>query len=398
MKRLLSIALYVAVSVCPVFAQQSLWGGPNVVSPQINGDNTVTFRLFAPEAGSVQVTGDCIAERPVSMPDGSTVNVRTADMARNADGVWEYTVPEPLASELYSYNLIVDGVKVTDPSNVYMIRDVSSVFSVFIVGGGHGELYKVNDVPHGTVSRMWYHSDVLDMDRRLTVYTPAGYEDSGRKYPVLYLLHGMGGDEEAWISLGRTAQILDNLIAQGKAEPMIVVMPNGNAWQDAAPGESPVGMVPPMLDRPRSMEGSYETSFPEIVSFIDSHFRTVAKKSGRAVAGLSMGGFHSLHLSCYYPDMFDYVGLFSAAIWPREGLDTPVYRDVDRQIAVQFSKGVTLYYIAIGDRDFLYEDNCRYREFLDRNGYPYEYVETGEGHIWKNWRIYLSDFAPRLFR
>lgn len=398
MKRLLSIALYVAVSVCPVFAQQSLWGGPNVVSPQINGDNTVTFRLFAPEAGSVQVTGDCIAERPVSMPDGSTVNVRTADMARNADGVWEYTVPEPLASELYSYNLIVDGVKVTDPSNVYMIRDVSSVFSVFIVGGGHGELYKVNDVPHGTVSRMWYHSDVLDMDRRLTVYTPAGYEDSGRKYPVLYLLHGMGGDEEAWISLGRTAQILDNLIAQGKAEPMIVVMPNGNAWQDAAPGESPVGMVPPMMDRPRSMEGSYETSFPEIVSFIDSHFRTVAKKSGRAVAGLSMGGFHSLHLSCYYPDMFDYVGLFSAAIWPREGLDTPVYRDVDRQIAVQFSKGVALYYIAIGDRDFLYEDNCRYREFLDRNGYPYEYVETGEGHIWKNWRIYLSDFAPRLFR
>ena len=296
MKRLLSIALYVAVSVCPVFAQQSLWGGPNVVSPQINGDNTVTFRLFAPEAGSVQVTGDCIAERPVSMPDGSTVNVRTADMARNADGVWEYTVPEPLASELYSYNLIVDGVKVTDPSNVYMIRDVSSVFSVFIVGGGQGELYKVNDVPHGTVSRMWYHSDVLDMDRRLTVYTPAGYEDSGRKYPVLYLLHGMGGDEEAWISLGRTAQIFDNLIAQGKAEPMIVVMPNGNAWQDAAPGESPVGMVPPMMDRPRSMEGSYETSFPEIVSFIDSHFRTVAKKSGRAVAGLSMGGFHSLSL------------------------------------------------------------------------------------------------------
>lgn len=398
MKRLLSIALYVAVSVCPVFAQQSLWGGPNVVSPQINGDNTVTFRLFAPEAGSVQVTGDCIAERPVSMPDGSTVNVRTADMARNADGVWEYTVPEPLASELYSYNLIVDGVKVTDPSNVYMIRDVSSVFSVFIVGGGHGELYKVNDVPHGTVSRMWYHSDVLDMDRRLTVYTPAGYEDSGRKYPVLYLLHGMGGDEEAWISLGRTAQILDNLIAQGKAEPMIVVMPNGNAWQDAAPGESPVGMVPPMMDRPRSMEGSYETSFPEIVSFIDSHFRTVAKKSGRAVAGLSMGGFHSLHLSCYYPDMFDYVGLFSAAIWPRKGLDTPVYEDVESQIARQFSKGLSLYYIAIGDQDFLYNDNCRYREFLDRNGYPYEYVETGEGHIWKNWRIYLSDFAPRLFR
>ena len=398
MKRFLLAALSVAICGCPAFAQQALWGGPQVVSPQINDDNTVTFRLYAPEAQSVQVTGDCIKEKTVSLADGSTRSARLEDMVRNGEGVWEYTVPEPLASELYSYNLIVDGVKVTDPSNVYMIRDVASVFSVFIVDGGQGDLYKVNDVPHGTVSRMWYHSDVLDMDRRLTVYTPAGYEDSGRKYPVLYLLHGMGGDEEAWISLGRTAQILDNLIAQGKAEPMIVVMPNGNAWQDAAPGESPVGMVPPMMDRQKSMEGSYETSFPEIVSFIDSRFRTVPKKSGRAVAGLSMGGFHSLHISCYYPDMFDYVGLFSAAIWPRKGLDIPVYEDVESQIARQFSKGLSLYYIAIGDQDFLYNDNCSYRDFLDRNGYPYEYVESGEGHIWKNWRIYLSDFVPRLFR
>ncbi len=398
MKRFLTLALFATLLMEPVRAQQALWGGPDVVSPQINGDRTVTFRLFAPEAESVQITGDCIRERPVTLQDGRTVKARQEEMTRRPDGVWEYTVPEPLASELYSYNLIVDGVKVTDPSNVYMIRDVSSVFSVFIVDGGQGDLYRVNDVPHGTVSRMWYHSDVLGMDRRLTVYTPAEYETGRDRYPVLYLLHGMGGDEEAWISLGRTAQIMDNLIARGRAEPMIVVMPNGNAWQDAAPGESPVGMVPPMLDRQRSMEGSYETSFPEIVSFIDSRFRTIAKKSGRAVAGLSMGGFHSLHLSCHYPDMFDYVGLFSAAIWPREGLDTPVYKDVEGQLARQFSKGLSLYYIAIGDEDFLYEDNCRYREFLDRNGYPYEYVETGEGHIWKNWRIYLSDFVPRLFR
>lgn len=381
------------------FAQQSIWGGPqSLVSPQINDDNTVTFRLFAPDAYSVQVTGDCIPEKSFFSPDGDEYKARIAEMVDNEPGVWEYTLPEPLESELYSYNFIVDGVKITDPSNVYMIRDVASVFSVFIVGGGQGDLYRVNDVPHGTVSRMWYDSPALGMERRITVYTPAGYEDSSRKYPVLYLLHGMGGDEEAWISLGRTAQILDNLIAQGKAEPMIVVMPNGNAYQEAAPGESSEGMLPPVLDRPRSMEGSYETSFPDIVKFVDSHFRTVRKKSARAVAGLSMGGFHSLHISCHYPDMFDYVGLFSAAIYHREGLDTPVYDNVEGQIAEQFSKGVSLYYIAIGDEDFLYEDNAEYRAFLDNHGYPYEYHESSEGHIWKNWRIYLSDFVPLLFK
>lgn len=392
------IAALGLMSSVPGAAQQSIWGGPQSVSPQINEDNTVTFRIFAPDADTVQVTGDCIPLMEVPLPDGKMAHVRTAGMQRDSAGVWTYTVPEPLPSELYSYNLIVDGVKVTDPSNVYMIRDVNSVFSIFVIGGGQGDLYAVNDVPHGTVSRMWYPSPSLGMQRRLTVYLPAGYEDSSRRYPVLYLLHGMGGDEEAWISLGRTAQIMDNLIARGKAEPMIVVMPNGNAYQEAAPGEAADGMKQPGTDRSRSMEGSYETSFPDIVDFVDSHFRTETKKSGRAIAGLSMGGFHSLHISCYYPDAFDYVGLFSAAIRHREGLDSPVYRDVEAQIARQFSKAPVLYYIAIGDEDFLYKDNCEFREFLDSKGYPYEYHESGEGHIWKNWRIYLSDFVTKLFK
>ena len=384
--RILSMTAALTLSAS-VFGQQALFDAANAVSPEINPDNSVTFRLNIPKAITVTLSGDFLDKE--------------TPMTQGEDGVWTFTT-DPLEPELYSYFFRVNGTRYLDPSNIYQNRDVATWTSIFIISaeeGDRGWLYEVNDVPHGNVAKVWYESPTLGLTRRMTIYTPPGYDESRRtRYPVLYLCHGAGGDENAWSELGRAAQILDNLIALGKAEPMIVVMPNGNAWQDAAPGESPVGMVPPMMDRPRSMEGSYETSFPEIVSFIDSHFRTVAKKSGRAVAGLSMGGFHSLHLSCYYPDMFDYVGLFSAAIWPREGLDTPVYRDVDRQIAVQFSKGVALYYIAIGDRDFLYEDNCRYREFLDRNGYPYEYVETGEGHIWKNWRIYLSDFAPRLFR
>ena len=242
--------------MCTVaFAQQALWGVAPVVSPEIHDDNTVTFRLKAPKAVKVQVTGDFLPTQKIKTPFGEFDGPGVADLKEGKDGVWEYTTPEPLKPELYSYSFIVDDLKMMDPSNVYMIRDVASVTNVFIIGGGRADLYKVNDVPHGTVSRIWYNSPTLGMERRMTVYTPAGYETSGKRYPVFYLLHGMGGDEEAWIALGRTSQILDNLIAQGKAEPMIVVMTNGNASQEAAPGETQNGLVPPTMNLPKTMEG-----------------------------------------------------------------------------------------------------------------------------------------------
>ncbi|MGM9760196.1 MAG: alpha/beta hydrolase-fold protein, partial [Parabacteroides sp.] len=310
-----------------------------------------------------------------------------------------YTTPEPLASELYSYTFLVDGVKTTDPNNVYLNRDVASVANIFIVPGGAGDLYKVNAVPHGSVTRRWYESPTLGKQRRMTIYTPAGYETSGKKYPVFYLLHGMGGDEEAWVTLGRTIQIMDNLIAQGKAKPMIVVMTNGNVDQEAAPGESSLGMYKPgSQPLPRTMEGSMEQSFPDVVKFIESNYRVEKKKASRAIAGLSMGGFHSLHISKEYPDLFDYVGLFSAAILPREESTSPIYQDMDRKLKVQFAKKPKLYWIAIGNSDFLYKHNVDYRKRLDAAGYTYEYYENEGGHIWRNWRIYLSKFAPMLFR
>ena len=233
----------------------------------------------------------------------------------------------------------------------------------------------------------------------MTVYTPAGYEDSGsRRYPVLYLLHGMGGDEDAWVTLGRAAQILDNLIAGGRAEPMIVVMPNGNAGLPSAPGEGPEGLYQPMTRPMKTMEGSYEAAFMDIVKYVDSHYRTVKKKSGRAIAGLSMGGFHSFHISKQYENTFDYVGLFSAAVRNPEQGTGGVYSDFDAKMARQFENGLKLYYIAIGKDDFLYEENVKLRSYLDEHGYPYEYVESDGGHIWRNWRVYLTDFAERLFR
>ncbi len=380
------------------FAQQALWGGAPVVSPEIHDNNTVTFRLKAPKAVKVQVTGDFLPTQKIKTPFGEFDGPGVADLKEGKDGVWEFTTPEPLKPELYSYSFIVNDLKIMDPSNVYMIRDVASVTNVFIIGGDRADLYKVNKVPHGTVRRMWYDSPTLGINRRLTVYTPAGYETSGKRYPVFYLLHGMGGDEEAWIALGRTSQILDNLIAQGKAKPMIVVMTNGNAAQEAAPGESSLGFAAPNMQLPKTMEGSFEAAFPDVVKFIDKNFRTVANKKNRAIAGLSMGGFHSMHISKQYPDMFDYVGLFSAAIMPNKDAKSPVYEDIEGKPKVQFSKKPALYWIAIGKTDFLYKANEDYRKMLDEKGYKYSYYETGEGHIWKNWRIYLTEFAPQLFK
>lgn len=218
MKKLL-VAMSLLASFAFANAQQALFGGPQIVSPEINADRSVTFRLNAPKASSVQVTGDFLPPTPIETPMGKWDAPGMADLTKNAQGVWEFTT-SPLAPELYSYTFVVDGLRMMDPSNVFMNRDVATVTNIFIIDGDRASLYGVKDVPHGTVSRMWYDSPTLGKDRRVTVYTPAGYETSGKRYPVFYLLHGMGGDEEAWMALGRTSQILDNLIAQGKAEPI----------------------------------------------------------------------------------------------------------------------------------------------------------------------------------
>lgn len=399
MKKLLLCfgAAVVSLAGC-LHAQQALWSAPQVKSPEIHSDGRVTFRIYAPKAVMVTVTGDFLSDSLSSDSQGRY----DAALREGANGVWEHTTP-PLKSELYSYSFVVDGLKTLDLSNVFLNRDVASLTNYFIVRGGCGDLYAVNDVPHGTVSKVWYDSPTLGMVRRMSVYTPAGYEaEKHRRYPVLYLLHGMGGDEEAWCDLGRVAEILDNLTAAGKCEPMIVVMPNGNVSQEAAPGETPGQMNQPVFDLPKTMEGSMERSFPDIVNFVEKTYRVKKNKSSRAVAGLSMGGFHALHISRIYPDMFDYVGLFSAAIMPADhdgnAVADVIYADVEGTLKKQFAKRPALYWIGIGKDDFLYAANDGFRSMLDRNGFKYTYFETGEGHIWRNWRLYLTEFVPLLFK
>ena len=363
----------------------------NVVSPQVNADNSVTFRVRAPRAESVSVLGDWAADKGVGT------------MTKDADGVWTYTTPV-LPSEMYTYRFLIDGVAGLDPSNPFTRRDVGNVFSIFYVGGGCADYYQVRDVPHGTVSAVWYPSEQLGATRRLSVYTPPMYEaESERRFPVLYLLHGSGGDENAWVELGHVARIMDNLIAEGKAEPMIVVMPNGNSGKQAAPGETSENLSykPAMTNLiPGSYKnGKYEMAFPEIVRFIDSRYRTLPDKAHRALAGLSMGGFHSLYISVNHPAYFDYIGLFSAGL-DMSNVDAaqPAYDDLDGKLKALQQAGYKLFWVAIGNEDFLYQANQDFCKRLDGLQFDYEYHESARGHLWSNWRQYLLLFAPRLFK
>ena len=404
MKRIiLSLAATLLIGVSAI-AQQALWGGTQVESPVINEDGTVTFRYQAPKAIKVEVTGDFLPTQKMEVEfNGQKMSYDAPgvrELKEGQFGVWEYTTDFPVAPDFYNYTFRVDGNTVIDPNNVFVNRDVASLTSVLLVAkeGARSDLYAVHRVPHGTVSKVWYPSATAGFDRRMTVYTPAGYETSKTKYPVLYVLHGIGGDEDAWVTQGRATQILDNLIARGEAKPMIVVFTNGNISQEAAPLENSMGYTRPTMQLPQTMEGTFETAFPEIVKFIDSRYRTIAKKQSRAVCGLSMGGFHTLNLSLNYPDMFNYSGMFSAAIGVSDPSVSPMYLDFDGKLAKYFASKPALLWIGCGKTDFLYQANKDFMKKLDDNGFKYTFMETEGGHIWKNWRIYLSEFVPLLFK
>lgn len=409
MKRL-AISLLIAACAVTASAQEALWSGTEVKSPVVNADNTVTFNILAPGAKEVSVTGDFLPQRKVNTPRGEMDAPGVASMTKNDKGVWSYTTTV-LAPELYSYSLIIDGQQALDLANVYVNRDVASLTNIFIVSekaGDKGDLYSVHEVPHGDVARVWYQSPTLGMQRRMTIYTPAGY-DKGKDYPVLYLLHGAGGDEEAWTTLGRTAQIMDNLIAAGKAKPMIVVMPNGNMTQQATPGVSAAGMFQPSMGMSISAtdraKATMDESFMDIVNYVESHYKVKGDKQHRAICGLSMGGGHSFAVSKRYPDSFNYIGLFSAGLHIGTSGDRNASfydmlkksQPVQNELQKLFEGKPALYWIAIGKTDFLYQQNSDLRRYLDEKGYPYKYRESEGGHIWRNWRIYLTEFAQMIF-
>lgn len=398
-----------AMATVTLSAQEALWSGTQVKSPVVNTDGTVTISMFAPQAQKVQVTGTFLPTKMVETPNGKFEQPGVAELQKNGQGVWSFTT-DKLASEMYTYNVIVDGTMMLDPANVYVNRDVASLTSLFIVKGekgSKGDLYSVNEVPHGNLAKVWYDSPTLGMKRRMSIYTPPGYSE-GKDYPVMYLLHGAGGDEDAWPTQGRAAQILDNLIAAGKAVPMVVVMPNGNTDCQAAPGEWSRGMYQPSfmesINPVTKPKATMDESFMDIVSYVESNYKVRKDKASRAVCGLSMGGGHSFHISKRFPDKFDYVGLFSAGLHIGGDQTKPFYDilktndTVQQQLAALFAAKPKLYWIAIGETDFLYQQNADLRRYLDEKGYKYTYVETDGGHIWRNWRIYLTEFSQLLFK
>ena len=389
---LTAVALLVGISV---YAQQALGPGTGIISPEINANNTVTFRYYNPKAVTVQISGDFLPSQKITyMMEGQE---RIWEAPGRADlvehnGLWTYT-SAPLEGELYSYTLYVDGQKMMDPSNIYQNRDIATWTNIFTIStekGDKGWYYQVNDTPHGNVSKVWYDSPTLGTQRRMTVYTPAGYEKNTKtKYPVLYLLHGSGGDEDAWADLGRAVQILDNLIAEGKAEPMIMVMPNGVYFNQAAPGVA-VNMFQPTMANSRSQSTvEVENSFPDIIKYIESNYRVKKDKNSRAVAGLSMGGRQSAALSRKYPTMFGYVGMFSGVVPPEEN---------DKALEAVFAAQPKLYWIACGKTDGVMKNSLLLKEYCEEKGYPVSFYESEGGHIWRNWREYLTIFAQKLFK
>lgn len=284
---------------------------------------------------------------------------------------------------------------------------MASISNVFLITGeNNGDLYQVQNVPHGTIEYQWYNSPTLDKNRRLSVYLPPNYVNGNDAYPVLYLLHGIGGDEEAWLGSGRASQILDNLISEGKTKPMIVVMTNGNVAMQAAPGAGADPLNQPTFNLPNTMDGLFEQSFKDVITFIDGHYRTKANKENRAIAGLSMGGFHTAYISMNYPNTFDYIGLFSAAVGvpatpPATGnYSSEIYQNVEEKLKTQSNNGYKLYWIAIGKDDMpvLIQGNKDLRQKMDNIGMTYEFKETQGGHTWNNWRDYLVSFSQELFK
>lgn len=375
----LVISIPLFISFQPVSGQ--------VKSPDVQEDGTVIFRLFAPEIDSVTVRGTfSTGESPFA----------TLEMAKNDTGLFEAR-SSPLPSDMYVYTYVADGITMLDPGNKIVVRDGSYIENRLVVPGETFDLYDVKDVPHGRLNTLWYPSHTIGMDRRMIVYTPPGYEKSGKTYPVLYLLHGGGGDEEAWTSRGRANYILDNLIASGNAVPMIVVMTNGIPTVPAAPGDRPVAaLTDPSIPGGISAmtTGEFEESLvQDVIPYIEKNFRAIPDADHRAIAGLSMGGYHTLRTTFLYPEEFEYIGVMSMGLFGNA--DKNELRD---QIRTMKERDPKLYYIACGKYDFLYQGVLELLALYDEQGFEYMYHETEGGHSWNNWRFYLSEIASLFFK
>jgi enterochelin esterase-like enzyme len=403
------------VSTCALHAQQAAAPAAGAAmapsqpripaSPEIHPDKTVTFRISAPKANEVTLSGSW--ERATNLK-----------MTKNDEGVWTTTVG-PLPEQLFGYWYMVDGVKALDPGNGETQRDGLRFDSMLMISGPASDLWDFKDVPHGTVQEVWYPSPTLNLaSRRMTVYTPPDYSSTTTRYPVLYLLHGGGGDEDAWITMGRANIILDNLIAKGKTKPMIVVMPNGNATQTVSQGfglgptparQSVQAPLPPPLQaaggavgggrgpggrggQPQPYAGSYpESLIKDVIPFVEKTYRVIPNKDNRAIAGLSMGGSQTLAATNNNPGVFGYIGVFSSG--PRT-----VDEAFEKQLEAVKAGGVKFYWTGAGTTDMAREGTVNLENMVKKVGFETSYTEIPGAHYWFLWRYFLGQFAPIMFQ
>lgn len=428
LKRILSgpvaVIFVTALGLATAFAQAPPAGGrggsgrggrgpqaPPVVSPEVSADGHVTFRISAPQATNVRLTGSDIPN-----------NGQGAPATKGANGVWEVTLG-PLAPGAYRYTFNVDGVSVVDPRNSAASESLSNIWSLVVVPGSDN--FDTRQVPHGAVASVTYYSTALKKFRRMHVYTPPGYESGKEKYPVFYLLHGAGDNDDSWTSVGRAGFILDNLIAQKKAKPMIVVMPAGHTQNTMGGGGgrgAGAGAAPAAAPAPDEFTQDFMT---DLMPYAESHYRIVTDRAHRAIAGLSMGGSQTLNIAIPHLDKFAYIGVFSSGLISSFGggrggrgpagasgpgaaapaAPAPSAAPIpwEQQNLAQLDnaslkKGLKLVWFSTGRDDGLITTSRATVELLNRHGFNASFRDSAGAHTWLNWRDYLVEFAPQLFQ
>lgn len=382
------MSLYTAMSRTTVlfliaaaaFAQQAP-RPPQFISPEVSTDRKVTFRLHAPNAEAVNVIGGDIPNNSKGTP-----------MTKGAEGVWEATVG-PLVAGAYRYQFNIAGLNVVDPRNPAISESNNNVWSLAVVPGS--DIFDVRNVPHGAVSAVTYHSSALNRTRRMHVYTPPGYGAGNSKYPVFYLLHGASDSDASWSSVGRAGFIIDNLIAAGKAKPMIVVMPAGHTTRGG-------------FTVPGGADEFARDFLGDVMPYVEKNYRVLTDRHNRAMAGLSMGGGQTLSIAIPNLSRFAYIGVFSSGLFqqfgagrgPAQAPQGPTWEEQNLKVLddAGLKKGLKLFWFGTGKDDFLLKTTQQTVGMFKKHGFDVRYDETEGGHTWLVWREYLQQFAPQLFR
>jgi len=359
MKKILNLILLVSASLSAM-SQAPRAAAP--VSPQVSTDNSATFRFSAPNAKEVFLTGEFLKEKQ--------------PMTKDAAGVWAITVPN-IKPDIYPYAFVADGIQVADPNNTRIFANERFKFSLVDVKGSTPLPHAVRNVPHGKVTYRLYKSASLNTTRELLVYTPPGFDaNNPKKYPVLYLIHGGSDTQETWTKVGQANFIADNLIADKKAVPMIIVMPYANT-------------------RPAPMGKFNDEVVSDIIPFIQANYPVLTDQPNRAIAGFSVGGGQTMEVGISNPDKFAYVSAY--APYPETAEFRAIFADW-KPDAAKLNKQYKLFSFSVGTEDFLYQSTLKNMDMFKEKGVKFESLVVPGGHTWMNCKLYLADTLPKLFK